>query len=46
MSAHFWLNLSSELGKVIECEACRALILLPFRNEFNKEHECKILFIT
>ena len=35
MSAHVLLNLLSELGKEIKCEACRAFYLF-FRNEFNK----------
>ena len=35
MSAHVLLNLLNELGKEINCKACRAFYLF-FRNKFNK----------
>ena len=34
MSAHVLLNLSSDLGKKMKCEACQTFYLLS--NEFNK----------
>ena len=35
MSAHVLLNLLNELGKEMNCEACRAFYLF-FHKEFNK----------
>ena len=48
MSAHVLLNLLNELGKEIQCEACRAFFLFFATSSINSiihEHECYILFI-
>ena len=43
MSAHVLLNLLSELGKEINCDACRAFYLFfttSLINSIIQEHEC------
>ena len=48
MSAHVLLNLLKSLGKVIKCEACRAVncfFATSLLNSIIQEHECLMILI-